>query len=275
MKLIIESGSSKTLWAFVQDAGVQVAETNGINPTTQPGQHFHFDANFPKPLFHTVTRTFFYGAGVNTPETVTAVKNKLSAAGIQGHAEVFSDMTGAARAACLHEEGLVCILGTGSNLCYYDGQQVFGHTPALGYVLGDEGSGFALGRAVLQSFFYKTMPPALMEKFMHQYNVYIEDVLENVYKKPGGNAYTASFAGFLSQVEGTWRNNLLEKTFEEFVVNKILTHPKTGHVPLHFTGSVAYYFQDVLLRVLQKFDLKADSIFQNPLEKLIIYHAED
>lgn len=275
MKLIIESGSSKTLWAFIQESGIQVAETNGINPTTQPGHHFHFGANFPKPLFYSVTRTFFYGAGVNTPETINAVKNELTLAGIQGHVEVFPDVTGAARAACMHEEGLVCILGTGSNICYYDGQQVFGHTPALGYVLGDEGSGFAMGRAVLQSFFYNTMPPMVKEKFIHRYNLYLEDVLEQVYKKPGGNAYTASFALFLSEVDDAWKNILLEKIFEEFVVNKILTHPKAGQVPLHFTGSVAYYFQDSLQNVLQKFGLKAASIFQNPLEKLIIYHQED
>jgi glucosamine kinase len=272
MKLIIESGSTKTEWAFLQGHTSQIAETGGINPATQTSQSFYFDANFPKPLFASVTHTYYYGAGVQTDEAKSFVKNLLHQAGVQGHIEIHSDLLGAARACCQQNEGIVAILGTGSNICFFDGYSVMQLSPALGYILGDEGSGFSIGREIIRSYFYKTMPENIRKQFEKFYTVYVDDVLENTYKKPGNNAYIASFVLFLSKVDDPWKSTLLQNIFHDFIQKKLIPYESYFDRPIFFSGSVAHVFQTELQNCLLQYNLSVSEIFRKPMENLIRYH---
>ncbi len=179
---------------------------------------------------------------------------------------------GAARASCQKKEGVVAILGTGSNVCAYDGKNISQFSPSLGFILGDEGSGCHLGKEVLRAYFNKTMPPTLIKSFEKTFKITLHDILQNTYKNKGSNAYIASFASFLAKKDHEWKHLLIQNVFQEFVEQKLLPIPHISSKEIHFVGSIAHFHSDILENVLKSNALHLGSVLQKPLEKLIYFH---
>lgn len=291
MILIADSGSTKTHWTLVTASGhSQDYSTDGINPFFLSSEQveniieYQLMPQLSKQLWAgTVTRIFFYGAGC-TPEKSVIVSNALRHSGLamscNFRVEVASDMLGAARGLLQREQGIACILGTGSNSALYDGNGIVRQVPALGFILGDEGSGSVLGRQLVSDILKNQLPKDLQEDFFRQYRLTQADIIERVYRQPMPNRFLASFSPFCQEhKEHPAVQELLYRHFSLFVTRILLqyytTEEEKSSMPVGFVGSIAYYYQDILNRVLSDHHLRAGQIVQDPIEGLKQYHLPD
>jgi len=275
MKLLIDSGSTKTTWTCIsQNEVLKTAHTEGINPYLQDvstitqtiQQALQLDCPF-------VERVYFYGTGV-TVESAAKIEQSFrqTCANLQ-FIESHSDIVAAARALCKNQRGIAGIIGTGSNSCVYDGNKVIANIGGFGYLLGDEGSGAILGKQLLSDFLYQDMPRTIYQQLIDIYQLNTDVIYENVYRKPFPNRYLASFALFLrNNLQDAYIQELIEFHFKQFFVKKITCYQQFYDYPLHFTGSVAYFFKTILERVAPYFDVSIGVVLQEPMEGLIDYH---
>lgn len=280
MILIADSGSTKTHWCLMAANG-QNSEffTDGINPFYQTSDAIKnsISNQLLPQISHllwagTVSDIFFYGAGC-TPEKKKFVEAALQGCFKKANVQVESDMVGAARGLLGHSEGVACILGTGSNSCLYDGEKIVRNVPALGFILGDEGSGAVLGKRLVADLLKNQMTDELKDKFLKQYNVTQADIIENVYRKPFPNRYLANFSKFAAEnIDHPKIYALVYDHFNQFVVRNLKQYPA---VPVGFIGSLAYYYQDVLRKVMADNGLQIAQILQLPMQGLMQYHASD
>jgi N-acetylglucosamine kinase-like BadF-type ATPase len=188
--------------------------------------------------------------------------------------EVASDLVGAARSLCGRSKGVACILGTGSNSCVYNGKRIVRNNPAPGFILGDEGSGAYLGKKVVQYFIYNTFDEDLMHRFNLRFQTDYRSILNHVYKGEWPNRYLASFTPFLSENRGHYMvENILEDGISDFFITHLYKYPETWLYPIHFTGSVAWHFRDVIKELCSNFELTLGSIRQAPIDGLVAYHG--
>jgi len=273
MFVIAESGSTKIDWAIVyQDQSVRQMTTPGINPSLRDPMT---TLRLPEELLHHIQHSgdiHFYGAGIISLKTSALVKDWLISHGIANNIFTYEDLLASARACCGSEEGIACILGTGSNSCVYDGKKIVRAVPTLGYMLSDEGSGFHLGKKIITSYFYGEMPEKVKKSFEEQYPITKEQVIESIYKKPEGNKYIASFTKFLSGADITWRKAILHEVFDSFLQTRVLYYHVSTDIPVNFVGSIAFHFQTELKEILDKYKLHSKNIIQKPLDALIEYH---
>ena len=200
MIIVADSGSSKTDWMVYSPTETQSFSTQGINPYFLNAHDILKILSKNKGLgiiADVVKEVYFFGSGCSSPDKHEIVSNGLSSFFTKAFVSVDHDLIGSAYATCGKEEGLTCILGTGSNISYFDGNTVQSGNHGLGYVLGDEGSGTFFGRKVLVSYLYGTMPNELMEIFAKTFEVSKEIVIHNIYQKPLPNSYLASFSRFM------------------------------------------------------------------------------
>jgi len=215
----------------------------------------------------------FYGTGCSNPENVSIVKQALRKLFTAADIKVTSDLMGAAKALCGNEKGVACILGTGSNSCYYNGRKIVDNSPGLGFILGDEGSGAYMGKKVVQYFLYNTFDPDLMDRFKAKYNTNSTTILDAVYRQPLPNRYLAGFVGFLVENRGHFMiENIIEDSFNDFFFTHICKYKESWTLPIHFTGSVAYGFKDVLKEMCQSYELELGNVLKQPIDGLIKYH---
>ena len=280
--LIADSGSTKTEWGLLKNDGsiINLIEDEGINPMTQDRDHIIKTIdNLEKQIsqYGEPQRIYFYGAGCIKGKPSEMLKNIISLKWIKASIEIHSDMFGAARALSGNEAGIVCILGTGSNSCCYNGQDIIAQVPSLGYVLGDEGSGNALGKRWLNTILKKPalVPSHLLKKYYRNYPS-LEETLINVYKKPGANYFLASVAVFLSRHrDANIVRQIIKEEFDLFFRNNILQYKDALSYEISFTGSIAYYFSDFLKESANSFGLKIKKISHRPLKGLIEYHKNN
>ncbi|MDR1762542.1 MAG: ATPase [Dysgonamonadaceae bacterium] len=274
--LIADSGSTKTSWRLIGSNFSEDFSTSGINPYFLGKAEifgilektFRFEPDMIQGIF-------FYGAGC-TPEKAPVLKEILADYFCVQNVEVHSDLLGAARSLCGNEAGIACILGTGSNSCFYDGKNIVRNVPALGYVLGDEGSGAVLGKKLVSDILKNQLPEPIKQKFFDKYLTNQAEIIENVYKKPFPNRFLASFAPFLSEnIDRTEIKNIVETAFSEFIVRNLMQYPESKELPINFTGSVALNFKACLETVLGKFSLRAGRITGNPMEGLAKFHRHN
>lgn len=276
MILIADSGSTKTEWSLVEKGqSVRQVITSGTNPYFQTQDEI--DEEIKKALWpviesYPVEAVYFYGAGCAFPE-----KNRIIAEVMQHYlpvpVEVFSDLMGAARSLCGNEKGIACILGTGSNSCLYDGVEIIRHTSPLGYVLGDEGSGAVLGKQLVSDCLKRQLPADLCEKFLTQYALTPEIVLERVYKQPFPNRFLASLSRFLFEnITEQPIYNIVYNSFRSFLIRNVMTYEECEHYPIHCTGSIAYYYREVLKAAAISLHLTIGKVEKTPMPGLITYH---
>jgi N-acetylglucosamine kinase-like BadF-type ATPase len=189
--------------------------------------------------------------------------------------EVESDLLAAARSTLGKEKGIACILGTGSNSCLYDGNEIIEHVPPLGFILGDEGSGAVIGRKLLGDFLKGVMPEQIAEKFRIRFPLDYAGFMEGVYKKEKPNQFLAHFVPFLYEnILEEYCSNLVETSFEEFIKRNVYRYSEFQQQPICFVGSVAFYFREQLKKVLDKNQLQIKTVLKEPLNGLLNFHTD-
>jgi glucosamine kinase len=276
VKLIADSGATKAEWCWMKGNKKETVFTQGISPyflSTDQIRQLLVTELKPSLRKDKIDEVYYYGTGCKNPVNVKSVGAAIEAVFPGAKVEVTHDLMGAARALCGHEKGVACILGTGSNSCYFNGKKIVKNSPGLGYVLGDEGSGAYLGKKVVQYFLYNTFDEDLRARFDAKYVTTAPEILDNVYKKPLANRYLASFALFLAENRGHYMvENILEDGLNDFFFNHICKYRESWTLPVHFTGGVAYGFSDVLKELCRNYELTLGKILKNPMEGLTEYH---
>ncbi|MDR1645321.1 MAG: ATPase [Tannerellaceae bacterium] len=277
MILIADSGSTKTQWCVAdRKKTVQQIFSTGINPYFQTSKEIRQDMEadlLPSIKGFDIEAVYFYGAGCTSPAKKQVIYDALSLF-LPASIEVYSDLTGAARALCRQQPGIACILGTGSNSCLYNGRAIISNVSPLGYILGDEGSGAVLGRLLLSGCLKNQLPAHLIDKFMSQYNVTAEDVLERVYRQPFPNRYLATLSRFLFEnIHEPAIYELVYKGFRSFFVRNVMQYADFEAYPVHFTGSIAFYYQPVLRDAARSLSIHIERIELTPMPGLLAYHS--
>jgi len=277
VKLIADCGATKGEWCLINNGKKKTIITQGISPyflnTEQIIDLLQKELK-PKLKNIEVGEVFYYGTGCANPTNVKSVKKAISKVFAGAKIEVTHDLMAAARALCGREKGVACILGTGSNSCYYDGKKIVKNSPGLGYVLGDEGSGAYLGRKVIQYYLYGTFDYELRGRFDLTYTTNAAEILENVYKKPLPNRYLVGFAKFLAENRGHYMiENIIEDGLNDFFFNHLCKYRETWTMPVHFAGSIAFGFKDVVQQLCNSYEFELGKVLKNPMEGLVAYHS--
>lgn len=227
----------------------------------------------PKLKKNSPDEIYFYGTGCSNIENINIIKDALKKIFPKARIKVDHDLIGAAKALCGNEKGIACILGTGSNSCYFNGKKIIKNSPGLGYVLGDEGSGTYLGKKVLQYYLYNTFEPDLIERFNSKYKTTVSEILDKVYKQPLPNRYLAGFVSFLVENRGHFMiENIIEDGLNDFFFNHIYKYRESWSLPINFVGSVAFGFKDVLKNLCDSYELELGKVYKDPMEGLIKFH---
>lgn len=280
MILIADGGSTKADWILLDKSGEQVLKTrtNGLNPAVFEADllRHRIKENLDLMKYQgKVTELYFYGAGCGTDGPTLLLKSIFEFI-FKNAKVVVKEDTYAAAYAVTTEPGLICILGTGSNSCYFDGENVDVRTPSLGYVLMDEASGNKIGKHLIRDYFYNKMPKDVAAKFEDQFNVDADIIKRNIYKEDNPNTYLAHFAEFVFKNErNLYFNELLYKVIKEFFEKRILFYKNESRkVPVHFVGSIAFFAKDVIENLAEYYMVELGNIIRRPIDGLIEYHRK-
>ena len=274
--IIADAGSTKTDWATIVDGKVcERMAGSGINPSVMSEDEIRKAVVEVSQLFIDASpdAVYFYGAGCKA-EVAHKVEKVISEIAKFTHIYIYTDMLGAARSVLADRAGVVCILGTGSNSCLYDGIRIVGNVSPLGYILGDEGSGASLGR-ILVGEIIKGSLMHLKDHFFNEYNLNESAIIERVYRGSYPNRFLASFAPFLFKHRNDEMvKQLIVNEFKRFVERNVSHYSRTD-LPVCFVGSVAWWFKDELTIAINESGYKLGTILQSPLEGLLGFHAEN
>lgn len=279
MILVADSGSTKCDWIAIDEENKHHhTNTMGFNP------FFHSSDLVEQKLTENelfssikekVTEVYFYGAGCSSPLRNYIVETGLRA--VFTNAIIVSvdhDLAGAALATSQGRPGISCILGTGSNSCYYDGENVHEKVPALGYILGDEGSGSYFGKIMLSQWLYNQMPVDLAIAFEEEYNLSKEGIFDAIHTKENPNVYLASFMPFVGKhKDHIYFKDMMYDGLVKFINIHVCCYDNFREIPVNFVGSVAFYFQDVLEEVGRNHRFTVGKIDRRPVEPLALYHT--
>jgi len=279
MILIADSGGSKTDWRLLEaDGTIDQAGTPGFNPYYQPIEDLKKNVHevlLPR-IKHPVTKIFFYGAGVSSMKNQLTIKSAFLEFFPEAHIEIGWDLLAAARALCGHEPGIACIMGTGSNSCLYDGQNIIGNVANLGWILADEGSGANIGRKFLVDYLRERMPEGLRKQFHERFPLSREEFLEKVYQQERPSAFLASFTKFIFQhLKEPYCYELVYNSFSEFYENNVMKYENYKNLKVHFTGSISFYFSDILRQVANDKGITVKNILEGPIAGLTLFHKKD
>lgn len=279
MILVADSGSTKTEWRSL-DRGIEGKShfTSGINPFFMNSDEIYDRLTEElKDLNQRVfSRIFFYGTGCSGEARYNTVRIALNRFFETQEINPASDLLGAARSLCQDEPGIACIMGTGSNSCYYDGKKIAANVSPLGYILGDEGGGAVLGRKLVSAVLKKQVPQHVTDLFFEAHKITQAEILENVYMKPFPNRFLGQFSKFINANKDIPElRELVTSSFEEFIIRNILQYPESQHLPVHFTGSIAFHFREMISESLRKYSLSPGVITLSPMENLIKYHVKN
>lgn len=279
MILIADGGSTKVDWRLI-DKGVDIKQifTRGMNPffrTQEDISEEIKDDLLPEIKELNIEHIYFFGAGCNSAEKNEIIRKAIIDNIECLHIEINSDLLAAARGLCGKNSGIACIMGTGSNSCYYDGKDIVTNISPLGYILGDEGSGAVIGRLFVGACLKNQLTTGIKEEFLSEYNLTSTEILDKVYRQPMPNRFLASLSPFvLSHIEDETIYNLVYNTFKDFLERNVMQYENYRRFPVHFTGSVAYHYQAILSKAVTDLDITIGNITQSPMEGLIQYYSE-
>jgi len=278
MILIADSGSTKCDWALVDDKGnkLNAFETMGLNPYFHAPdvteQALNENAELMK-VARDITRVFFYGAGSSTEEMCGIMKAGLERVFSNAEILVEHDLLGSAMATYDGRPCISCILGTGSNSCFFDGKEVYEEIPSLAYILGDESSGSYFGKILLQEYFYKKLPKELHDAFEHSYAPSKDEIISRIYREPNANVYLASFMRFYGEhASHPHVKEWVRKGMVHFIEIHVKCFANWKEVPVHFVGSIGHYFNDCLQLAAQETGIELGQVIQKPIDGLVEYH---
>ena len=280
MIAIVDGGSTKCDWVILDD-NWDIAfktETIGFNP------NIIYVSQIPAKILNNqqlsenrfqVDHIYFYGSGCGVQENCLRVEDALKKVFTNAKITVKEDLTAAAYSAYNGKPAIVCILGTGSNACYFDGEKIKRELPSLGFLIGDEGSGCALGKLLVKNYFMKKMPPDLHKEFTEAYNLNIEDLIANMYHNPRANAYLAEFSKFIvTRKEHPYLQHLVFQELKNYLDYQVIPYDESKTSEVNFIGSIAYYYEDILRSAAADLHLNIGKIVQKPIESLVEYHRQ-
>ncbi len=273
--LIADSGATKTEWCLLQHGVVACRfSTKGISPVFQTKNeiseeiknHVYLQLKDKMP-----EAIFFYGSGC-IPEKIEIVESAIKLSFPIDDIDVYSDLIAATHSLCGKDQGIACILGTGSNSCEWNGREITKQISPLGYILGDEGSGAFMGKLLVSDMLKNQLPAELKEKFMNQYNLTPAIIIENVYRKAFPSRFLASVSPFLLQnIENDAIRNIVKKSFTDFFHRNVMQYDYKIH-NVNFVGSIAHYYAATLKEVALENEITIGKIEQSPMEGLIEYY---
>ena len=279
MKLIVDSGSTKTDWIAIDNDGQKLFETQtlGLNPQVLTEHILEERVINNYEIYQSrkkVSELFFYGAGCGTKPPKDLIKKVLKPIFANAKINIKEDTYAAIYSCCKPgEKAIVSILGTGSNCSYYDGVKVHQKVTSLGYILMDDASGNYFGRQLLRDCYFNKMPEDLQVKFKNEFELEAELIKDHLYKKPNPNTYLAKFAKFLVQNKDfKYSKKLIKKGFNLFIKNQIHQFDNYERIPLHFVGSIGFYLQEDLKKSLKSKGLNCGKILKKPINGLVAYH---
>lgn len=276
MLLIAESGSTKTDWRLVNKGEIVPFKTIGFNPYHIQEKEIvqHLKQSELAEKAKEVTQLYFYGSGCATDENKQLIKIALEQVFTSAKINVDHDLMAAARACCGKEKGMVAILGTGSNTCLYDGVNITHNIPALGYVLGDEGSGTYMGKELIKKYLNKELSPHLNEAFEKKYPYRLNSILNQVYKQPLPNEFLAQFTRFLKEHEQEEEiREIIQNSFHSFFTQHICKYPSYQQYDLNLVGSIAHVFNKQLKAVAQNYEVTINKVAERPINELVRFHT--
>ncbi len=280
MIAIVDGGSTKCDWVILENSGKisQKTESIGFNPNIINADLIPQEIEKNPHLFlikNQLDYIYFYGSGCGTIENALLVEAQLQKVFPYAKVTVKEDLTAAAYAAYNGKPAIVCILGTGSNSCYFDGESIRRDLPSLGFLIGDEGSGSALGKHLVRRFFMKKLPQDLHQEFVETYHLTIEDAIKNMYHNPRANAYLAEFNKFVVQrKQHPYFQNMVFDEMKNFFEYQVLPYEEAREAEINFIGSIAYYYEDVLRAAAAELNLTVGHIVQKPIESLVEFHKK-
>lgn len=279
MILIADSGASKTDWRMLGPNGsIEQAQSIGYNPYYQPIEQLDKEVRevLVPQVKHPVKKIFYYGTGCSSDKNRKMIRTALERYFTDAHIEVWHDLLAAARALCGEEPGIACILGTGSNSCYYDGVRIVENVTSLGYVLGDEGSGAWMGKKIVADYLRKDLPEKLWDQFKKRFPMDRDEILSRVYSQEMPSRFLGSFSHFIFQhLKEPYCYKLVYDGFSEFMEKNVMRYEKYNELKVHFVGSVAFYFSDILRQVANDKGITLKNILESPIAGLTLYHNKD
>lgn len=274
--LIADSGATKTEWCLTDGGQNQTIYTEGLNPyyhTTQSIERVVTEELLPD-LQEKPEEVFFYGAGCDSEKKNKVVRDALEIALPDISINIFHDLLGAARACFLHEPGIACILGTGSNSCLYDGTEIIEHIPSLAFILGDEGSAGYFGKKLINKYFRFEIPDDLKEDLEENYNMSLDHITTGLYDGDQKSRFIASYGAFLGEhADHPFVKEMLYEGFESFISRIVLNYTDATDYEVRFIGSVAFAHQELIKEILRKHNLKPGLFVRNPMERLVEFHT--
>ena len=280
MIAIVDGGSTKCDWVILENSGKisQKTESIGFNPNIINADLIPQEIEKNPHLFlikNQLDYVYFYGSGCGTAENALLVETQLQKVFPYAKVTVKEDLTAAAYAAYKGKPAIVCILGTGSNSCYFDGKSIRRDLPSLGFLIGDEGSGSAIGKHLVRRFFMKKLPQDLHQEFVETYHLTIDDAIKNMYHNPRANAYLAEFNKFVIQrKQHPYFQNMVFDEMKNFFEYQVLPYEEAREAEINFIGSIAYYYEDILRAAAAELNLTVGHIVQKPIESLVEFHQK-
>ena len=276
MILIADSGSTKADWILGYNGSiVSTFHTRGFNPFFHDKKFIETELNSNEGISGVrdqVSDLYFFGAGCSSPDRIEIIAAPLRTIFKNASVTVEHDMLGTALAVCDGKPGIACILGTGSNICYFDGNKVSETHHGLGYVIGDEGSGSYFGKKLVAWYLYGILPADLQQAFRQKYQLDKESIINKVYREQHANVFLASFAPFLTEYhDHTFISEMVLEGIREYFKTNVLSYPQSKSVPVHFVGSIAWYFRDIIHQVAKEKSIDVGTILQKPVNGLAQY----
>ncbi|MDA3928282.1 MAG: ATPase [Prolixibacteraceae bacterium] len=276
MILIAESGSSKTQWCIVDSDRVQdLVQTPGINPFNLKGNEIEgiiSQAAIGVDIYK-LDKIYFFGAGCSSSKNKEKVHSALFNIFKCDKIEVDTDLKAACLALAGDKAGIICLMGTGSNSCFWDGSKISSNIPSLGYILGDEGGGVSIGKQLSADYLKLQMPPHLRTKFSTKYDISTEFVLERVYQMQMPNRYLAGFTPFAEEnIDDEYCRLIVYNQFKLFIERNILHYSNPENLPLYFCGSIAFSYKEILNEICNNYNLRIDKIVKEPINDLAFYY---
>ncbi|ANF50064.1 ATPase [Chryseobacterium glaciei] len=280
MVAIVDSGSTKSDWVIL-DEFKQVflkTETIGFNPN-----FINIELIVPEiekntsltSVKNSIKKIYFYGSGCGIQKNCDTIVEELGKVFGDAEVTVREDLLAAAYAAYQGRPAIVCIMGTGSNSCYFDGENLKIKLPSLGFLMGDEGSGSAIGKQLVRRFFMQKLPTDLHEEFQEIYNLTIDDALKNMYHTTRPNAYLANFNKFvIDRKDHPYLRNMVLEEMKNFFDYQVLPYEESKDAEINFIGSIAYYYEDILRSAAAELNLNVGHVVQKPIESLVDYHVK-
>ncbi len=276
MIIIADSGSTKTDWLILGNDKSSKITTEGINPFYQEREDIVKIINSSSELTNAnVEAVYFYGAGCAFPDKNKIVEESIKFTINTKAITIASDLQAAAHSLLGNKSGIACIMGTGSNSCQYNGTEITHNVSPLGYILGDEGSGAVIGKSFIADYLKNQLPQDISNKFTSETGLNTSEILTKVYKQPFPNRYLASFTKFIkTNIGNKYLYELVKDSFISFFKRNIEQYSEYKNQEIHFTGSIAYHFEDILIEAALETGVKISSITQSPMEGLKLYHSE-